>query len=108
MCKGRNNTPAQKRQRNEAKHCAFCGCYLHPNNRTIEHFYPRSKDPETLNRAWNKIIICKKCNVAKGNHMPEDYLAKLQQEIQRLTKIQNAVALYAEKLEGYYIMRDLI
>lgn len=109
MCKGRNHTPAQKRQRNEAIHCAFCGVKFHKTCKaTIEHFYPLTKDAATLNRGWNKVIVCRQCNLGKGNAMPDQYIAYLQKEIDKLTKIKNAVAAYAEKLEGYYIMRDLI
>ncbi|MFA6087445.1 HNH endonuclease domain-containing protein [Mucilaginibacter sp.] len=68
----RNNTHKQKRQRASQTHCVYCERKLYdtgPQRRTIDHFYPldMSKD---LNRYWNKLIVCFRCNQLKGNKHP--------------------------------------
>ena len=68
-------------------YCYYCKCQLAYNRRkknqqnyaTLDHRIPRSKS-----RGWelpeNKILACKKCNAAKADMMPEEYMAILNKQ----------------------------
>ena len=68
--------------------CYYCRCQLainskkkdQPNYATLDQRIPRSKD-----RGWelpnNKILCCKKCNTAKKDMMPEDFISLLAQQL---------------------------
>ena len=107
----RVNSKPQKKRRAAAKYCAFCRRPLtdtgEVSGRTIDHFYPMSKGTN-LNRSWNKIIICKKCNKDKANDMPVDYVKKLQVKIDELTRIKESLIFYQGKLNQFYEVKDLI
>lgn len=120
---GRNNTPGQRRIRDGTTHCAFCERKLYklkntnaPDNCTIDHFYPLDSGPN-LNRGWNKIIICRRCNSLKGNLPPAAFLGKCKAKLKNCDKpvlkvdlesiIQNVKAI-DERIAGYYLMRDVI
>ena len=71
-----------------------------------------------LNRGWNKLIVCFRCNQLKGNKHPlalikyiDKQLAKPGHPVQYISDLQDFkknVTLYHKELEGYFIMRDLI
>ena len=116
----RNNTPNQKRCRREATHCAYCQRKLYdtgPQRRTIEHFYPLDMGKE-LNKAWNKLIVCHRCNQLKGNKHPLGFIGYIDKQLVKpghplqyvadLQDIKINIAYHHERLEGYFIMRDLI
>lgn len=119
----RNNTPGQRRIRDGTTHCALCERKLYklknsnaPDNCTIDHFYPLDSG-EGLNRGWNKIIICRRCNLLKGNSMPDEFINRCQGKLKYCEKpvlkvdlesiINNATTIEA-RLAGYYLMRDVI
>jgi 5-methylcytosine-specific restriction endonuclease McrA len=114
------NTPNQKRIRSETTHCAYCERKLYdtgPQRRTIEHFYPLDMGKD-LNKGWNKLIVCFRCNQLKGNKHPlylvkyiKKQLDKPGHPLQYITDLQDIklnVSRYHKQLEGYFIMRDLI
>lgn len=107
----RNNTPGQKKKRLMAAFCSFCNIRLtdtgNISGRTIDHFYPVSRG-NNLNRHWNKLIICKKCNVDKADSTPEEYISRLQRQIDVLTHIKENVIYYNGKISAYYEVKDLI
>lgn len=116
----RNNTPNQKRMRNETTHCAYCERKLYatgPQRATIEHFYPLDMGKE-LNRGWNKLIVCHRCNQLKANKHPVNFIKQVDKIISGLgaqvhyladlKDIKLNIARHHERLEGYFIMRDLI
>lgn len=121
MCRNNNHTQAQKYKRDTATHCAYCNHKLYDEGhrkRTIDHFFPVSKDVKNLNRGWNKLVCCKSCNHIKADKNPEQFLAYLQKQlnksghtpqyIQDTKDIINNVSRYYDELLGWYIMRDLI
>ena len=50
--------------------CAHCGA---DTDLTLDHIVPRSKGGS--NRKSNLQVLCRPCNVAKGNRMPEEVAA---------------------------------
>ena len=51
--------------RRDGSYCCYCGCFLSPLDRTIEHYVPKSLGGSNLNH--NLKIACKPCNQARGN-----------------------------------------
>lgn len=114
----RNHTNAQKAVRACTSHCAYCERKLYTTgkqHRTIDHFYPLQLGPE-LNKGWNKVVCCKRCNNIKRNLLPEQFIvwvskAKviLDSEYESDIKdiIKNVKLLIAEK-SPWFKMRDLL
>lgn len=116
----RNHTPNQKRIRNATTDCTYCERKLYtagPQRRTIEHFYPLNMGKD-LNKGWNKLIVCFRCNQFKGNKHPLGLIKHIDKQLTKpchpfhyiadMTDIRINVTLHHERLEGYFIMRDLI
>ena len=63
--------PQQKRWKRvqlvcrDGSFCCYCGCFLLPSERTIEHYVPKSKGGS--NSLSNLKLACKPCNQARGN-----------------------------------------
>lgn len=114
----RNNTSGQKALRRTTSHCCYCERKLYNQGkfkRTIEHFYPLQLGRE-LNKGWNKIIACKRCNNIKRNLMPEQFINWIQKakvipeseyQADRIDIIKNVKLLIAEK-QPWFKMRDLL
>jgi 5-methylcytosine-specific restriction endonuclease McrA len=50
--------------------CQYCGATPGRADLTVDHIVPRSKGGET---AWDNVVTaCRRCNVRKGNRLPED------------------------------------
>lgn len=53
-------------------HCAFCDGYpMQQMGDTIEHFRPKSKNPELSHQWENLFIACSACQSSKGNEFDE-------------------------------------
>lgn len=51
--------------------CAYCGVELHdPLMADIDHFYPKSTYPHLAPDKGNMLIVCRACNMIKGNTFP--------------------------------------
>ncbi len=48
--------------------CNYCGVYVYGPNLHVDHILPRSKYPELAFTPSNLQILCKDCNMRKGNH----------------------------------------
>jgi 5-methylcytosine-specific restriction endonuclease McrA len=88
-------TKGNKRYRDAATHCAFCGTpfdnerpmdgYTNKQWRhrdtlpTIEHFIPLSRGGS--NSVSNRLYICKRCNLLKGQFLPHEFLYTLSQKV---------------------------
>jgi 5-methylcytosine-specific restriction endonuclease McrA len=55
--------------------CAYCGGMSGDAVLEIEHVHPKSKGGS--NRVSNLVIACQKCNAAKNNHLPAEWLDRL-------------------------------
>ena len=50
--------------------CQYCGATPGRAELTVDHVQPRSKGGET---AWENVVAaCRRCNLRKGNHTPEE------------------------------------
>jgi len=50
--------------------CQYCGATPGRAELTVDHVTPRSKGGETT---WENVATaCRRCNVRKGNHSPEE------------------------------------
>ncbi len=49
-------------------YCYYCGVLLDKENRSLDHYIPRSKGGFAVLK--NLVTSCKTCNVLKGNQMP--------------------------------------
>lgn len=47
-------------------HCPACGCRIRKGTRSLDHLWPKSLGGTKDDR----YVICKKCNVRKGNRLP--------------------------------------
>lgn len=117
----RKSTAGQKMIRNNTPHCDYCDRKLYRAGKfkaTIEHFYPYSADKKHLNAAWNKVVICKRCNNDKGSKMPEEYVKELRRNLGNyvsgsefhtdcLDMIIN-ISQLVEKLKWYYLIREML
>lgn len=114
----RNHTAGQKSLRRAISHCCYCERKLYNQGkfkRTIEHFYPLHNGQE-LNRGWNKIIACKRCNNMKAGMFPEEFIKWLhgqkvlpesEYQTDKEDIIKNVKRLISEK-QPYYLIRDLL
>jgi len=66
-----NNFIKKVRETYGELHCEYCGCKLHHAfgryKATVDHFIPKSVDPEMAFERKNFIISCAKCNQSKSN-----------------------------------------
>ena len=115
----RGHTKSQRRARNEATHCAYCGHKLYASGKrksTIDHFYPVSKH-EHVNKTWNKFMVCQKCNTMKGCIEPLKFAAGMEKTAlnlapsnhrQDLLDMAKAIREIESELKYWFLMRDLI
>lgn len=64
--------------------CAYCGGLSKDRILEREHIVPGSRGGS--NRVSNQVIACRTCNQAKGNLLPEDWLAALQRSRSRINQ----------------------
>lgn len=114
----RNHTAGQKSLRRATSHCCYCERKLYNQGkfkRTIEHFYPLHGGQE-LNKGWNKIIACHRCNNMKSGMQPEQFINYLHKQkivpgheyaTDKEDIIKNVKRLISEK-QPYYLIRDLL
>lgn len=53
--------------------CAYCGRALGPSEATVDHVWPRSGEFSIPEDA-NVVLACQRCNQAKGNSPPEEFV----------------------------------
>lgn len=56
---------------NKAKTCYYCGIKLTLDNRTIDHMVPLARGG--MNRQYNRVWCCRKCNASKMDMTVEEY-----------------------------------
>lgn len=69
--------------------CPLCGTRLSRKNKSRDHFIPKSKGG--TNDKTNIWKICRRCNVRKGNRMPNDH------EVAEFFKYQRRLAKALQK-----------
>ncbi len=58
---------ARQSKMRRAQNCAYCGCVLTRDNRSVDHVIPRVLGgPDVLR---NMKIVCKPCNSRKGERL---------------------------------------
>lgn len=70
-----SKTERRRRQRtrllaNQGGRCAYCETQLDPSLATVDHVVPLSRGG--LNVLGNKVAVCRPCNAAKSNLLPDD------------------------------------
>ena len=60
--------------------CMCCGAGPEEERLEIDHIYPRSTHPQLLNDPDNLQILCRKCNVGKGDKIIVDYRPDITRE----------------------------
>lgn len=80
-------------RRVQASACAYCGCRMtldrhrrHPTEETVDHVTPMHLGGR---HDWtNRVLVCHRCNVTKGNSAPtEAQLSALQRIVDRLREL---------------------
>ena len=77
----RNKKKREGRRRNTIKfyqdfpNCYYCGILLARENRSLDHFVPRSRGGS--GEEENLVTACKKCNQRKGNMLPSEMYVPL-------------------------------
>ncbi len=75
--------------------CAYCGGLANDPVLEREHVVPRSRGGS--NRVANQVIACRTCNEAKGNALPEQWLAQLRASHRKIdtTRARNMEKVFA-------------
>lgn len=85
--------------------CKLCGCRATPGNPLqVDHIKPRSKHPELALVESNLQVLCKSCNVGKGNKDDTDWRFHASRELEdqlahKAAVIDRATPLQKAKLE---------
>jgi 5-methylcytosine-specific restriction endonuclease McrA len=69
VCRMSSKESRRKREKialRDGSYCCYCGRFLSPLDRTIEHYKPKSLGG--TNRFDNLKIACKPCNQKRGNN----------------------------------------
>lgn len=69
--------------------CACCGSRGHPSNPLqVDHIKPRSKFPELALVFSNLQVLCRSCNMGKGNRTDTDWRFVASQELATINKLE--------------------
>jgi len=68
------------------RQCAYCGGASGDEVLNIDHVVPRSRGGS--DRVSNLAVVCRTCNEAKGNRMPEEWLEELHASVRPLDLIR--------------------
>ncbi len=59
----------------EATECAYCGGWLHPRDKTLDHLIPVARGGEHTRE--NVVVACRSCNSRKGARTPLEFFADI-------------------------------